>query len=196
VVLGSAKNSVVAGGGSALITANTAAAGAASIVGTTTGSTTLDISAAGTVTLNTADTYLTVNLAASSRLTMGKLGFITTNGAAGKDTIIAGAANQTLIGGAADVLTGYTGGTDSFVGTAAGLNGDTIGNWTTGDVLDITNMANATLGKFASGKLTVTNGSVTDTLTVKGVTGTTHTLNNFTVIGSDGNGGTLIGWHG
>jgi hypothetical protein len=194
VVLGGAKNAVYGGGGNAIVTTTAANAGA-SIVGATTGSTTVNITNAGNVVLNAADTDLTVNLAAGTRLTMGTLSFISANGAAGTDTITAGAANQTLIGGKGDVLTGYTGGADSFAGITAGLNGDSIGNWTTGDTLDITDMANASIRTFAGGKLTVGNGSLSDTLAVKGVTGTTLSIANFTVIGQDGSGGTLIGWH-
>jgi hypothetical protein len=194
VVLGGAKNAVYGGGGGAVVTSTVANAGA-SIVGTTTGSTTLNITTAGNVVLNAADTYLAVNLLAGSKLTMGKLGFISANGAAGTDTITAGAANQTLIGGKGDVLTGYTGGGDLFRGATAALNGNSIANWTTGDTLDITDMANAVIGKLTAGKLTIGNGSQSDTLTVKGVTGVTLAATNFTVIGSDGNGGTLIGWH-
>ncbi len=195
VLLGGAKNAVYGGGGNAIVDTSAANA-AASVVGTTTGITTLDITTAGTVVLNAADTYVAVNLIAGSKLTMDKLGFISANGAAGTDTITAGATNQTLIGGKGDVLTGYTGGGDNFAGVTAGLNADTIANWTTGDILDITDMANATIRTYAASKLTVGNGSLTDTITIKGVTGTTLAIGNFTVIGSDGSGGTLIGWHG
>jgi hypothetical protein len=197
VTLGGTKNSIVAGGGTATIAATAAFAGA-SVVGTSTGLTTLNLTTAGTAVLNAADTYLTVNLAASSKLTLGALGFITANGGAGADTIIGGAANQTLIGGAADVLTGYTGGTDTFLGASAALGGDTIGNWTTGDVLDLTDMNSATLkaltyaaGK-SSGKLTVNDGTHTAIITFSGAG---LALHNFTVIGSDGHGGTLIDFH-
>ena len=127
VTLGGAKNSIVAGGGTATIN-GTALQAVASVVGTATGLATLNITSAGIVALNAADTYVTVNLVAGSRLTLGAMGFITANGGAGKETILAGGANQMLIGGAADVLTGYTGGSDIFLGASAALNGDTLGN--------------------------------------------------------------------
>ncbi len=191
VVLGGAKNSVVAGGGIALVQ-SLAANASASIVGTTTGSTVLQITNAGTVTLNAADTDLTVQLGGTTKLTLDKLQFITANGGNGGDTIIAGAANQTLIGGAADVLTGYSGGGDLFSGATAALNGDTIGNWATGDSIDLTDMsASATLsyaGNTKSGKLTVSSGSLKAVISFTG----DYTLSNFAKPVTDGHGGALI----
>ncbi len=48
---------------------------------------------------------------------------------------------------------------------------------------------------FKSGKLTVTDGTHTDVLTIKGLTTVTLALTNFSVLGSDGHGGTMIGFH-
>ena len=196
VTLGGAKNSIVAGGGTATIN-GTALQAVASVVGTATGLTTLNITSAGIVALNAADTYVAVNLVAGSRLTLGAMGFITANGGAGKETILAGGANQTLIGGTTDVLTGYTGGSDTFLGASAALNGDTLGNWTTGDMIDITDMNSATLKAltFSGGKLGASDGTHTDAITVKAVGTGTLTVGNFVVLGTDGHGGTLIGWH-
>ena len=159
--------------------------------------TTLNITSAGIVALNAADTYVTVNLVAGSKLTLGAMGFITANGGAGKETILAGGANQTLIGGTTDVLTGYTGGSDTFLGASAALNGDTLGNWTTGDVIDLTDMNSSSLKAltFSGGKLGVSDGTHTDAITVKAVGTATLTVGNFVVLGTDGHGGTLIGWH-
>ncbi len=194
VVLGGSKNSVVAGGGMALIKA-TAAVANASVVGTSAGSSTLEITNAGTVTLNAADTDLTVQLDAAARLILSKMAFITANGSNGGDNIAAGAANQTLIGGAADLLTGYSGGGDSFVGASGALNGDTIGNWTTGDVVDLTDMsASATLsyvGNTKNGKLTVSDGTHKAVISFSG----SFTVANFASPVSDGHGGALIGYH-
>jgi hypothetical protein len=193
VVLGGAKNSVVAGGGTALVQ-SLAANASASVVGTTTGSTVLQITNAGTVSLNAADTDLTVQLLGATKLTLDKLQFITANGGNGGDTIIAGAANQTLIGGAADVLTGYSGGSDLFSGATAALNGDTIGDWTTGDAIDLTDMStSATLsyaGNTKSGKLTVSSGSLKAVISFTG----DYTLSNFARPVSDGHGGALIAY--
>jgi hypothetical protein len=197
ITLGGTANSVKAGGGTAHILSVVADA-SASIVGTTTGSTLLEITNAGTVKLNAADTHLTVLLDGATRLTLDKLGFITANGGNGGDTIIGGAANQTLIGGAKDALTGYASGGDTFTGSSSALNGDVLANWTTGDVLDLTNVNSATLLPltYASGKLTVSDGTDKSVFTVKGTTGVTLTLASFTVVGNDGHGGTLIDWHG
>ena len=196
VSLGAAANKVFAGGGTATINGNNFTA-AAAIVGTTTGSTTLNVTSGGNMTLNAADTYVTVKLNAATHLTLDTLGYITANGGNGGDTIIAGGANQTLFGGASDVLTGSTAGTDRFVGASAALNGDTLGNWTTGDVIDLTDMNYQTVQALG-----FTAGSSKDTLTVKDgthtsailFTGSGLTSANFYVVGNDGSGGTLIGW--
>jgi Ca2+-binding RTX toxin-like protein len=195
VVLGGAKNSVFAGGGSSVVQSVAAYAGA-SVVGTSTGSLALDITSAGTVTLNAADTDVSVQLGAVVKLTLGKLGFITVNGGNGGDTIVAGAANQTLIGGTSDVLTGFAGGGDVFSGASAALSGDTLGNWTTGDVIDLTDMsASATLsyaGTTKSGKLTVSDGVHSSVISFSG----SFTAANFGSPISDGQNGVLIGYHG
>ncbi len=196
VIIGGKTNSVTAGSGTAVVDATVALAGA-SVVGNASGQTTLDITSAGTATLNAADTYLTVDLAASSKLVLDKLGFITANGGAGSDTIVAEATNQMLIGGTADVLTGFTGGSDTFLGASAALNHDTIGNWTTGDVIDLTDMNSATLQALSylkstkTGTLTVQDGTHTSAISFS--TGALSAAN-FVVIGGDGHGGTLIGY--
>ncbi len=196
VIIGGKTNSVTAGSGTAVVDATVALAGA-SVVGNSSGQTNLDITSAGTATLNAADTYLTVDLAASSKLVLDKLGFITANGGAGSDTIVAEAANQTLVGGTADVLTGFSGGSDTFLGASAALNLDTIGNWTTGDVIDLTDMNSATLQALSyvkstkTGTLTVQDGTHTSAITFS--TGALSVAN-FVVIGGDGHGGTLIGY--
>ncbi len=196
VNIGGAKNVIHAGGGTATLSATIAGA-AASIIGTTTGSTTLNVSTAGTVVLNAADTYLTVNLLAASKLTAGAMGFITVNGGAGTDTIVAGAANDVLIGGKSDALTGFASGGDTFYGASAALNGDKITNWTTGDMIDLTDMNSATLHALSyktvgtTGTLTVTDGTHTSAIVFES---NALTLSDFTVIGSDGHSGTLIGF--
>jgi hypothetical protein len=131
-------------------------------------------------------------------LTLGKLGFITASGAAGHDTLIAGGANQTLVGGAADVLTGSPLGSTSFLGSSAALNGDMLGNWTTGDVIDLTDMNSTTLKALAyvagstAGTLTVSDGTHSAAILFSS---TTLGAGNFTVLGNDGGSGTLIGYH-
>jgi hypothetical protein len=195
VVLGGVKNSVTAGGGTALVQ-GTAAVGSAAVVGAATGSTTLEITNAGTVTLNAADTYLTVKLDGATKLTLSKLAFITANGANGHDTLIAGAANQTLIGGTADVLTGYTGGNDLFTGASAALNGDTVGNWITGDTIDLTDMSPSAkltyTGNTTKGALTISDGTHKCVLNFTG----NFTLANFAAPVIDGHGGALILYQG
>jgi hypothetical protein len=193
VVLGGIKNTVAAGGGTALVQA-TAAFASASVVGAATGSTTLEITSAGTVTLNAADTYLTVKLDGATKLTLSKLAFITANGANGHDTLIAGAANQTLIGGTADVLTGFTGGGDLFTGASAALTGDSIGNWITGDTIDLTDMSPSAkltyTGNTTKGTLTISDGTHKSVLSFSG----NFTAANFAAPVTDGHGGALIAY--
>jgi hypothetical protein len=171
---------------------------AAKVIGTATAQTTFELTNGGSATLNAADTYLTVQLDAATVLTTGKLGFITVNGGNGGDTITASGGNQTLIGGTGDVLNGYSGGGDTFTGASAALNGDTIGKWATGDVIDLTDMNSATLMALSfatsktAGTLTVSDGTHTAALNFST---TSLALHNFTVAGSDGHGGTLIDWH-
>ena len=194
VALGGSANKITAGGG-LLLVHGTAAQAAASVVGTTAGQTTLEVTTGGTVMLNAADTYVSVKLDAAGTLKLGALGFITATGSAGADTLIAGGANQTLTGGAGlDTLAGAAVGGDIFADTAAGLNGDRIMNWTTGDGIDLQDIVAANLHAltFASGRLGVTDGTASATITFTG----TVALSNFTIIGSDGHGGTLLRYHG
>lgn len=197
VTIGSAKNSIFGGSGNALVQASLANASAA-VAGTATGATILEVTTGGTLTLNAADTDITVKLDAATRLTLSKLAFLTADGSNGGDTLIAAGTSQTLIGGTGDILSGFAGGSDTFLGTSAGLNGDRIGSWTTGDVIDLTDMNSATLKAltFSSGKLGVSDGVHSSSIVVQGLTGVTLTAGNFTVLGSDGNGGTVIGFHG
>jgi hypothetical protein len=190
VTLGGAANAVTGGGGAALVH-GTAAFASAAVVGTSGAATTLEVTTGGNITLNAADTYLTVQLDAASTLNLSAMSFITALGSSGADTITAMAGTQTLTGGAGlDTLVGYSGGNDIFADTGAGLNGDTIKGWTTGDVIDVKDFANATL-KFASNTLTITNGGTSTA--IKFSAGLA--LHNFTVIGSDGGAGVLIGFH-
>ena len=193
VKLGGTANSVTAGGGIGLI-ASTAAFASAAVVGTSTGSTTLEITTGGAVTLNAADTYLTVKLDAAGSLKLSPLSFITAIGSTGADTLTAMAGTQTLTGGLGkDILAGFTGGNTTFADTAAGLNGDTVQNWTTGDLLDLKNIVAANLHplSYTANTLTVTDGTNSASITFSAA----QSLTNFTVTGSDGTGGTLIAFH-
>ncbi len=192
--LGGSANSVTAGTGMALVRGTAAAAGGA-VVGNSSSTTLLEITGGGTATLNAADTNITVQLDAAGTLKLSAMGFITAIGSAGNDTITALGGTQTLTGGLGnDTLMGFTGGNDTFADTAAGLNGDTIKNWTVGDIIDLKNVSAATIHalSFASNTLTVTDG--TNTSAIK-FAPSQAALHNFAVLGTDGNGGTLIGYH-
>ena len=193
VTLGGVANVIVAGGGTALVQATAANAGA-SVVGATGGTTTLEVTTAGSVTLNAADTGLTVKLDLAGKLTLSAMGFITAVGSAGADNITAMATGQTLTGGAGlDTLTGYGGGGDTFSDTATGLSGDTVNNWAVGDTIDLTNVVAANLKAltFAAGALMVTDGAVSASIKF----GAGAALANFNALGADGHGGTLLGYH-
>jgi hypothetical protein len=71
---------------------------------------------------------------------LGLGGDDTLNGAGGNDTIDGGSGNDVITGGpGTDMLTGGTG-ADTFVDTAAGLNGDTITDFSPGDRIQISDL--------------------------------------------------------
>lgn len=113
VYLGQMGNSVIGGNGSAAIVGNLFQSQAV-IQGNGTGTLTLYVNRAGSVTLNALDTNLTVALKAGSTLNMGAGSGIIADGRAGNDTINAQATAQTLIGGNGDVLNGAAAGGDTF----------------------------------------------------------------------------------
>ena len=93
----------------------------------------------------------------------GAAGNDTLDGGAGNDVLDGGLGADTLTGGAGiDVLTGGPGNHETFKDTAAGLSGDTITDFHTGDRIIITD---ATLAGFTFGlsgnTLTYTGGSLT-----------------------------------
>ena len=193
ITLGGTANSVSAGSGTALIRA-TAAFAQAAVVGNGAAATTLEITTGGAASLNAADTYVTVQMDAAGTLRLSAMGFISAIGSTGNDSITALGGTQTLTGGlGTDALTGYTGGNDMFADSAAGLNGDTIRNWTTGDVIDLKDISAANLHAlgFTANTLRVTDGATS--CAIKFVAG--QALNNFSVLGADAHGGTLIGYH-
>jgi hypothetical protein len=197
VVLSSATESVAnTAGGTALVRA-TAALAADKVIGTSgsIAATTLEITTGGSVTLNAADTNLTVKLDSKTNLTLGSLGFIKAIGSsAGGETITAGGANQTLqsIGGN-ETLVGASVFGDTFLGTSSGFAGDVIKNFGGSDVIDITDIKFATLKPLsftsATDQLKVSDATHSATLTFAG----SYALASFTTA-TDGNGGTLIKW--
>jgi filamentous hemagglutinin len=191
-----ASESVVAGSGTDLIQAVSGNAGAL-VTGHAVASTTLELTTGGAATLNANDTQLTVKLDTNTNLQLGTLGFITVIGSAGNDVLTAGAANQTLIGGGGggNTLNGFNGGGDVFQDTSAHFSADTVVNWTTGDMLDLTDMSTSGslsyAGNSTSGKLTVSDGTHTATIAFKG----NFTTTNFGTLSTDGHGGSLIAYH-
>jgi hypothetical protein len=192
ITLGAAKQSVAAGTGTTLVKGVIADAG--DLV-TTAGTTTFELTTGGTGTLNAGDGGITVKLDAATNLGLGTAAFITAMGAAaGKDTLTAGGANQTLESlGGSDTLVGSAAFGDTFLGTAAGFTGDVIKNFGGSDVIDFTDIMAATFkaltytGTATSGKLVVTDGSHSGSVTLAG----SYTKASF-VVGTDAHGGTLI----
>jgi hypothetical protein len=121
-----------------------------------------------------------VKLDVATNLTLSKLGFITAVGEVAGNTITAAAANQTLGGVAGhDTLVGYAKFGDTFMGTAAGLNGDKIKGFGGSDLIDLTNVTFKTAhlnwsGTTTSGTLSVTDGTHTATITLSAGSGFTQ----------------------
>ena len=191
ITLGAASQSVVSGGTKELIKATAANAGA-SVSGVGSNST-LEITSAGSVTLNPATNVATVKLDAASMLGLNGMAFMTAIAATSGSTIIAGGTNQTLTSTAgAATLFGYAGGGDTFRGSAAGLNGDTIQGLVASDSIDITNLAfaHAVLSVAASGGNTVVTATSGGTSTVFTLAGD-YSASGF-MLASDGVTGTVI----
>jgi hypothetical protein len=122
----------------------------------------------------------TVKLDVATGLQLNGIEFLHAIGSDGADTIKAGGTDQTLTGGkSADTLAGFAGGSDTFLDTAAGLDGDTIRNFVASDRIDITDLG------FAAAQLTaVASGGDTEVTVKSGLTTTT-----FTMTGSLSSGG-------
>ena len=156
---------------------------------------TFELLGGGTGTLNPVDTRLTISLAQASTLTLSKMGFVTAIGSAGNDKITALAAGQTLTGGlGADLLVGASATGDTFLDTAAGLNGDAISHFAGTDAIDVTDLApGADLSLTyqqgdGNGKLTLSESGTSATITLLG----SFTQNEFSTK-TDGHDGVLIG---
>lgn len=193
ITIGAASQQVVAGGPNETIKASAANAGA--LVKGLGPNSTLEITSAGTVTLNAATKVDTVKLDDPSVLHLNAIGFIHAIGSKDADTITAGGKDQILTGGKGiDTLVGFSGGSDTFLDTASGLKGDTIQGFIKSDVVDITDLG------FAGAKLMVAaNGANTD-ITVTSGSGLITTTFTMTggfkaadfVLSSDGAAGTLL----
>ena len=151
------------------------------------------------VTLAGADSNLTVNVPVDVIATLNKMSFITAY-ANGGDTINASGAGQTLVasspasGVARDTLIGASLGGDSFLGTTAQLNGETIGNFIGSDIIDVTDLnpirfnGVKVAANGANTSLSLTDGTHSTTIKLVGNFG----AGSFTA-GADQNGGTVIG---
>ncbi len=104
--------------------------------------TTLEIAGGGTTTLNGNDGQgLLVVLDAATHLNLGTAAFITAAATTSGSTLVAQQTQQTLsslVGGT--TMVGYSGGSDTFLGTKAGLTGDTIMGLTDSDKIHVTDL--------------------------------------------------------
>ena len=140
VTVGSAAETVIGSGGTALIYALAANAGA--LIDGGTGSTSLWIEGAGSATLNAGDSGLSlVRLHDSSQVTLNDQAGLTVVGSHGADTIIAGAGGDTLTGnGGADTYVLNAAGADLIQDAYSNLNGTTVENFSSLDSIDLTNL--------------------------------------------------------
>jgi Ca2+-binding RTX toxin-like protein len=172
VTVGSAQETIHGGGGADLILVNSATIGATIDGGT--GASELVLTNAGPAVMGSNITNIhKVALKVAATFTANATNGLTILGSAGKDTLTAGGTGQTLTGdGGADTLIGYSGGGDTFRDTVAHLASDTIKGFVAGDVIDITNLKPSTTtptsASWAGGVLTVTEGAVTDHITLPG----------------------------
>lgn len=196
ITLGAASQAVISGGAKEHVMATAAIAGAR-VVGLGTGSE-LEITSGGTVTLNpetggSEGAPLTVKLDAATNLALSPLQFINAVAGGGNDTITAGATHQTLTGGTGtDTLIGYAGGSDTFDGIAADLNGDTIRNFVATDQIDITDLVPGSAHLTATEKgantaVTVVSGTTKASFVMTG----SFSQSDFAIV-TDHAGGTLI----
>jgi len=192
VYLGSATETVNGGTGSGSVYGTATTAGAKVVGAAGGGPVTLEIDGGGTARLNAADTHLTVALTSATYLALGTMAFVTAVGEASGNTIIAKAAGQTLGGLAgSDVLDGFSGFGDTFAGTSAGLNHDTINTFGGNDAIDVSDLLpSATLtytGTTTKGTLTLSDGTHATSMTLVG-----NFSQNLFQVGTDHHSGALI----
>ncbi len=197
------SNTIVAGAASDTINLNGAhdqvqatAANATAIIKNPGTGCSLEITTGGTITLNPLTTVNKIVLDQASKLTLNKTIGVVAVGSSGADTITAAGQGQTLSGGAGiDTLIASVFHGDLFKDLTANFNGDTIKGFGTAngllDKIDFTDLKFATKsGKFLNGKLSVTDGTHSASITMPGAL----TLANFTTT-ADGTGGTLLTFH-
>lgn len=141
--VGDASQTVSTLGRSSLVLATAATAGAKVQAIGAGNVATLEIVGGGTATLNGNDGHgLLVVLDAATHLDLGTAAFITATATTAGSTLVAHQCQQTLAslaGGA--TMVGYSGGSDTFLGSKAGLTGDTITGLTANDKIDVTDLA-------------------------------------------------------
>jgi hypothetical protein len=172
ITVGSASQTVAGSSGNLHVLATAANAGVAIRSGT--GSNELEITTGGTVAVNSGLNNITVQLDAAGSLTLNHMQFIHAVGAGGNDTIIAGAAGQVLTGGGAnDKLDDAAHYGVTFQDTVAGFAHDTLADFSKTDTIDITGFSSASAsatyqGSSTAGVLHVANGSSSVNINLSG----------------------------
>jgi hypothetical protein len=190
ITLGDKSQSVNANGGAVHVLA-TARQGSAQITGAA--GAVFEITTPGTITLNKMDSNLTVQLDKAGTLTLNKATFINAIVEASGSTLTAADTSQTLSSAAGgDSLIGYAKFGDTFSGSSAGLNTDTITNFGGNDVIDVNDLIFGSLkdsysGNATQGTLTLSDGTHNLAITMVG----SYTLSSFH-FGTDGHSGTDI----
>ena len=173
ITVGSASQTVAGTTGNLHVLAAAANAGVAIRSGT--GSNELEITTGGAVAINSGLNNITVQLDAAGSLTLNHMQFIHAVGAGGNDTIIAGAAGQVLTGGGVnDKLDDAAHYGVTFQDTVAGFAHDTLADFSKTDTIDITGFSSPSAsaiyqGTSTAGVLHVSNGSSSVNINLSGV---------------------------
>jgi hypothetical protein len=163
------------------------------------------VTGGGNVVMGATVTNISQVLLASSPTAMSFIanatsGLTVTDTSKGADRLEAGGTSQTLVSGSgANWLGGFAGGTTTFLGTAANLNGDTLSNFgVAGNRIDVTDLRFASLpslsfvenGAGTAGTLTLSDGTRSASLTLTGA----FSQSRF-ALATDGGAGTIVSYH-
>jgi hypothetical protein len=137
ITVGAASQTVDNEGTSCLLVKATAQNAAATVVGGNAGAT-LEVTTAGTFSLASGDSNLTVTLDAASVLTLNRMQLVTADATVGNSIVSIEAPGQTVLSGPSDTildanLAGFT-----LTGTAASMNIDTIQGFNCNDIINVT----------------------------------------------------------
>ena len=113
---------------------------------------TLEVTTGGSISLASADNYLTVCLDIPAKLQLNAMQFITADASVGHSTITTVAAKQTVLAGPGDKIFDSMRAGMTLIGDIAHLNGDLIAGYNSRDVVHITDLP------YEGTKLSITKG--------------------------------------